>query len=91
MQEIAATVIDMIARQKSIDPATVTPESTFDSLQMDSLDKINLSFEVEEKFSIDIPDESLNSLRTVSDVIEGIERLQAQSQAQSQAQPQSQA
>ncbi len=86
MHEIAATVIDMIARQKSIDPATVTPASTFDSLQMDSLDKINLSFEVEEKFNIDIPDESLNSLRTVNDVIEGIQRLQ--SQAQPQAQPQ---
>ena len=85
MQEIATTVIDMIARQKSIDPATVTPESTFDSLQMDSLDKINLSFEVEEKFNIDIPDESLNSLRTVNDVIEGIQRLQAQAQTQPQA------
>ena len=82
MQEIAATVIEMIARQKSIDPATVTADSTFDSLQMDSLDKINLSFEVEEKFHIDIPDESLNSLRTVNDVIEGIQRLQAQTQTQ---------
>ena len=82
MQEIAPTIIEMIARQKSIDPATVTPGSTFDSLQMDSLDKINLSFEVEEKFHIDIPDDALNSLRTVNDVIEGVQRLQAQKQPQ---------
>lgn len=81
MQEIAPTIIEMIARQKSIDPATVTPASTFDSLQMDSLDKINLSFEVEEKFNIDIPDDALNSLRTVNDVIEGVQRLQSASKA----------
>lgn len=80
MDDITATVIEMIARQKSIDPATVIPASTFDSLQMDSLDKINLTFEVEEKFNIEIPDDSLNSLRTVYDVIEGIHRLQAKPQ-----------
>ncbi len=77
MNDITATVIEMIARAKSIDPSVITPASTFDSLQMDSLDKINLSFEVEEKFDITIPDDSLNSLRTVNDVIEGVRRLQA--------------
>lgn len=81
MDDITSTVIDMIARQKSIDPATITPASTFESLQMDSLDKINLSFEVEEKFGIDIPDDSLNSLRTVNDIVEGVRRLTSQAQA----------
>jgi acyl carrier protein len=52
-------------------------ESTFDELQVDSLDKINLSFAVEEMFSIEIPDENLNSLKTVADVVHGVEQLLA--------------
>ena len=77
MDDITPTVIEMIARQKSVDPASITPASTFESLQMDSLDKINLSFEVEEKFHIDIPDDALNSLRTVQDIVDGVHRLTA--------------
>ena len=75
-EAIAETVIGMIAAQKSIPRESITPASTFDELQVDSLDKINLSFEVEERFAIAIPDASLNSLRTVADVIAGVQRLQ---------------
>ena len=77
-EDIAQTVIGLIATQKSIPRESITPASTFDELQMDSLDKINLSFEVEERFKISIPDEALNSLRTISDVIAGVQRLQAE-------------
>ena len=76
--EIASSIIGLIAGMKSIPPETITPESTFDQLQMDSLDKINLSFEVEERFHITIPDNALESLRSVSDVIAGVQRLQAE-------------
>ena len=78
MPDIGPSVIDLIARSKSIPPASITPATTFEELNIDSLDKINLSFEVEELFSIQIPDASLNSLRTVGDVIEGVRTLQAE-------------
>ena len=78
---ISDQIITLIARSKSLDPATITPATTFEELQIDSLDKINLSFEVEELFHIEIPDASLNSLRTVGDVIAGVERLQAEKSA----------
>ena len=71
MDDVASRIIALIAKSKSIPAESITPESTFDELQIDSLDKINLSFEVEEAFAITIPDESLNSLRTVADVIAG--------------------
>jgi len=75
---IAPVIIDLIAAQKSIPAASITPASTFDELQMDSLDKINLSFEVEERFNIEIPDDALDSLRTVADVVAGVQRLQSE-------------
>jgi acyl carrier protein len=79
-EEISTRVIQLIATSKSIPPESITPATTFEELNIDSLDKINLSFEVEELFSIAIPDESLNSLRTVGDVIAGVHRLQAERQ-----------
>ncbi len=75
---VAQTIVEMVAKSKQLDPATLTPATTFDELQIDSLDKINLSFEVEERFDIAIPDDSLNSLRTIGDVIAGVERLVAE-------------
>jgi acyl carrier protein len=75
-EDITHAIIAIIAAQKSIPPESITPASTFDQLQMDSLDKINLSFEVEERFKINIPDDALDSLRTVGDVIAGVQRLQ---------------
>ena len=77
-QNIESQVIHLIAASKSLDPATLTPSTSFDELGIDSLDKINLSFEVEELFKIEIPDASLNSLRTIGDVVNGVQTLQSQ-------------
>jgi len=77
MDEIESRCIELIAKSKNLPPSSVLMDSTFDELQIDSLDKINLSFEVEEMFAIEIPDDSLNSLKTVGDVVRGVERLRA--------------
>ena len=75
--DLAQEITTLIARSKSLDPASIQPSTTFDELEIDSLDKINLTFEIEELYAIAIPDDSLNSLRTVGDVIAGVERLLA--------------
>ena len=77
MNEIASRCIDIIAKSKSISPDTVTLASTFDELNIDSLDKINISFEVEEAFNIEIPDDALGTIKTVGDMVEGVTRLHA--------------
>jgi acyl carrier protein len=79
--EIAPEVVEkrciaIIAKSKLIPEDTVTRASTFDELQIDSLDKINISFEIEDTFHIQIPDDSINSLKTVGDIIDGVIRLQ---------------
>jgi acyl carrier protein len=77
MNHIASRCIDIIAKSKGIPPDTITLASTFEELNIDSLDKINISFEVEEAFNVDIPDEALGSIRTVGNMVEGVARLQA--------------
>ena len=77
MNEIASRCIDIIAKSKSIPPDTVTLASTFDELNVDSLDKINISFEVEEAFDVEIPDDALGTIKTVGDMVDGVTKLRA--------------
>ncbi len=76
--EIEQRCIDIIAKSKNIAPESISLASSFDSLAIDSLDKINISFEVEEAFDIEIPDDALGSLKTVGDVVNGVRKLVGQ-------------
>ncbi|WP_433966284.1 acyl carrier protein [Tunturiibacter gelidiferens] len=75
MNDIATRCIDIIAKSKNIPADSISLANTFDELNIDSLDKINISFEVEEAFNIEIPDEALSTLRTVGDMVEGVAKL----------------
>ncbi len=75
MDDIAQKCIAIIAKAKNIPTDTITLDTSFEELNIDSLDKINISFEVEEAFDIAIPDDSLGSLKTVGDVVRGVHQL----------------
>jgi Acyl carrier protein len=77
MDDIAKRSIEIIAKAKNIPTDTINLDTTFEELNIDSLDKINISFEVEEAFDIAIPDDALGSLKTVGDVVRGVEQLVA--------------
>lgn len=77
MDDVAKRSIEIIAKAKNIPADTITLDTTFEQLNIDSLDKINISFEVEEAFHIEIPDDALGSIRTVGDVVDGVHRLLA--------------
>jgi acyl carrier protein len=75
MDDVASRCIDLLAEAKGIPASSISLDSTFESLDADSLDKINLSFAVEEAFGIEIPDDRLHELRTVGDMVRGVETL----------------
>jgi acyl carrier protein len=78
MNDITNRCIDIIAKSKSIPADSVSLDSSFDELNIDSLDKINISFEVEEAFGIEIPDTALGTLKTVRDMVDGVTKLRAE-------------
>ena len=80
-ESVEKCCIAIVAKSKLIPEDSVTREKTFDELQIDSLDKINISFEIEDTFHIQIPDDSISSLKTVGDIIDGVIRLQSQAPA----------
>ena len=77
MNHVASRCIDIIAKSKGIPPDAITLASTFEELNIDSLDKINISFEVEEAFNVEIPDDSLGTIKTVGDMVNGVAKLRA--------------
>lgn len=81
MDNVAQRCIEIIAKSKGLPVESISLASNFDDLAIDSLDKINISFEVEDAFSIEIPDNALGSLKTVGDVVTGVEGLLAEKAA----------
>jgi len=67
---VAEKVRSALARELRRDPATITPEQALrEDLGLNSLDAIELMFQVEEEFDIEIPDADVQRLRTVSDLV----------------------
>ncbi len=74
---IAGRVARVIAKTQHIPVESITIDSTFEQLKIDSLDGINLLFAIEGEFDIDIPDEAARQIRSVREMVEGIEKLLA--------------
>jgi acyl carrier protein len=66
-------VVGAIARSKRIDADTIRPETTFEELGMDSLDAIELLFEIEEEFDLTVKDDAVQGKETVGQVIEAVQ------------------
>ena len=70
----AAKVKEIIINELGVDPEKVTPEASFvDDLGADSLDTVELVMAFEEEFTIDIPDEDAEQMRTVGEAVAYIE------------------
>jgi len=68
-------VISIIANKLGVEKSLITPEATFvEDLGADSLDTVELVMALEEEFSIEIPDEEAEKIRTLSDVLAFIAR-----------------
>lgn len=70
-------VTGVIAKTQHIPPESVTIDSTFEELNIDSLDGINILFALESEFDLDIPDDAAKKIRSVREMVDGIERLLA--------------
>lgn len=70
MSTIQDRVISIIADKLSIEKSLITPEATFvEDLGADSLDTVELVMALEEEFSIEIPDDEAEKIRTLGDVL----------------------
>lgn len=65
---------DILVEQLECDPEDITMESLLvDDLGADSLDAIDILMSVEDTFKVEVPDEIIEKIETVGDIVNYIE------------------
>ena len=74
-KSVEERVIKVFADFKKVPQEEITMNTTFEELGFDSLDGLNLVFELEEEFDLTIPDDRVAEMKGVRQAVEGIEAL----------------
>ena len=82
LDPLGSEIIEVIAHTQRIPAETIKLDSTFEELRIDSLDGINLVFALENKYGIDIPDDSVHNLRSVRETVDGVRKLLSEKSGQ---------
>lgn len=77
--EILEKVTAALSRMLIIDTENITPESVLvEDLGMDSYYAVELLFELEDQYNIEIPDEEATKFKTVTDIVAYIQNRLAE-------------
>jgi acyl carrier protein len=85
--EIANRVQNVIAKHLKVETDKVPLDATFEQLGMDSLDGVNLLFEVEDEFDVSIDDQDAKSIKSIPEMVAGIEKLLARKEGATESAP----
>jgi acyl carrier protein len=74
MEALSTRVHSIVTDQLGVDKDSLSPEANLlDDLGADSLDVVELVMALEEEFSIEVPDDDVENIRTVGDIVQYIE------------------
>ena len=76
-EELSQRVIKVIAATKRIPVESITIDSDFMALGIDSMDAVEILFALENEFDVNIPDEDARSVRSIRQMCEGVDKLVA--------------
>ena len=71
--EIFDKIAEGAADVRGVDVAEISEETTFDDLDANSLERLQLVTAIEDEFNLEIDDETLLSLNSVADAVDAIE------------------
>jgi len=75
--QLTQRILAVIANTQRIPVEKVTIDSSFEELGIDSMDGVNILFALENEFNITIPDEAAKQIRSIRQMVEGVDRLMA--------------
>lgn len=71
--EIFDKIVEVAADVLGVDVAEISDETTFDDLDANSLERLQLVTAIEDEFNLEIDDDTLLSLNSVADAVDAIE------------------
>ena len=81
--ELTQRVLKTIASAQRIPVEKVKIDSSFEELGIDSMDGVNILFALENEFNITIPDEAAKQIRSIQEMVAGVDKLLNESPAPS--------
>jgi acyl carrier protein len=82
MSNVQETIFGIIAKEAGIDIAKITPDSTLKELEIQSLDAVQIIFELEDHYKITLPDRDPNfDTESVKGLVAAVEKLLADKDA----------
>jgi acyl carrier protein len=85
-ESIEQRVLRVIAKTQRLPIEKVTIDSSFEELGIDSMDSINILFDLESEFEIEIDDEKAKEIRQIREMVDGVTLLvMAKEKASSQS------
>ena len=82
MSDVQDTIFGIISKEAGIDIGKITLDSTLKQLEIQSLDAVQIIFEIEDHFKITLPDRDPNfDTESVKGLVEAVEKLVAEKQA----------
>lgn len=79
--ELTARIIQVIAKTAHKPAESITADSTFEQIGIDSLDGIQILFALEQEFDISIADDAAKQIRGIPDAVAGVRQLIAAKQS----------
>jgi acyl carrier protein len=73
--DVLDRVMRVVAETQRIPLERVTADSTFQDLQIDSLDGINVLFAIENEFEVNVPDDAARQIHSIREMADGVRRL----------------
>ena len=81
MTDVAKDVIAIIKKKVRVERSDIAMDDKLQDLGLESLDALELVFDIEEKFNVEIPvnanDANIGGFETVGDVVHEVEKLVA--------------
>ena len=68
-------VSDIIGKRFELSETKITMDTTWEEIGADSIDLVDLISELEDEFDISIPEDSIEDLKTVGDVVNLIDEM----------------
>lgn len=82
MSSVQETIIDIISKEAGIDSGKITLDSTLKELEIQSLDAVQIIFEIEDRYKITLPDRDPKvDTESVRGLVEAVDRLIAEKAA----------
>ncbi|MBP6219358.1 MAG: acyl carrier protein [Oligoflexales bacterium] len=76
-ESVEDRIRSIVVNQLGVEESAVVPKAKFiEDLGADSLDIVELVMAMEEAFGIDIPDEEAENIRTVSDAVSFVKKME---------------